>query len=220
MVPDTDFPDIRCKCAIHSHNGSGMIVPREGYLFRLYIQLSDRDAVDPHAACSGSGTRWRGLERRILSSTWVLRTTFASEWQTVRRSLASGRRDDGDHHRVCPAYVPPVVRSNMHFLTSSNHRPAHSQGEEPQSPATSHCSCASRSAMSQTWDRRREIDSFTAPPFVTRPTNHMCTDAMRNNVIPERIQDGATCARDYPAADFEQARAEDTEPPRCSLTGD
>ena len=46
MVPDTDFPDIRCKCAIHSNNGSCMIIPREGDLIRLYIQLSDRDVVD------------------------------------------------------------------------------------------------------------------------------------------------------------------------------
>ena len=35
MVPDTDFPDIRCKCAIHSNNGSCMIVPREGDKVRL-----------------------------------------------------------------------------------------------------------------------------------------------------------------------------------------
>ncbi|KAI8996410.1 FAD binding domain-containing protein [Trametes punicea] len=47
MVPDTDFPDIRCKCAVHSNNGSCMIIPREGDLVRLYIQLSDRDVVDP-----------------------------------------------------------------------------------------------------------------------------------------------------------------------------
>ncbi|KIM90285.1 hypothetical protein PILCRDRAFT_812015 [Piloderma croceum F 1598] len=47
MVPETDFPDIRYRCAIHSHNGSCMIIPREGDLIRLYIQLSDKDALDP-----------------------------------------------------------------------------------------------------------------------------------------------------------------------------
>ncbi|KZV70845.1 hypothetical protein PENSPDRAFT_685128 [Peniophora sp. CONT] len=49
MYPDesTDFPDTRCKTAIHSHNGSCMIIPREGDKIRLYIQLSDTDAVDP-----------------------------------------------------------------------------------------------------------------------------------------------------------------------------
>jgi phenol 2-monooxygenase len=47
MLPDTDFPDIRYRCAIHSHNGSCMIIPREGDLIRLYIQLSDADILDP-----------------------------------------------------------------------------------------------------------------------------------------------------------------------------
>jgi phenol 2-monooxygenase len=47
MLPETDFPDIRNRCAIHSHNGSCMIIPREGDLIRLYIQLSDKDVLDP-----------------------------------------------------------------------------------------------------------------------------------------------------------------------------
>jgi phenol 2-monooxygenase (NADPH) len=43
----TDFPDTRNKSAIHSTNGSCMIIPREGDKIRVYIQLSDTDAVDP-----------------------------------------------------------------------------------------------------------------------------------------------------------------------------
>ncbi|MCR3722042.1 MULTISPECIES: FAD-dependent monooxygenase [Prauserella salsuginis group] len=41
----TDFPDIRLKSAIHSEQGSILIIPREGgYLVRLYIELdNDRD---------------------------------------------------------------------------------------------------------------------------------------------------------------------------------
>ncbi|KAG7094171.1 hypothetical protein E1B28_007781 [Marasmius oreades] len=39
MVPDTDFPDVRSKSAIHSNNGSCMIIPREGDKIRVYIQL-------------------------------------------------------------------------------------------------------------------------------------------------------------------------------------
>ncbi|KAF4569561.1 hypothetical protein EYR40_008541 [Pleurotus pulmonarius] len=46
LVPDTDFPDIRNRCAIHSNNGSCMIIPREGDKVRLYIQLGHTDAVD------------------------------------------------------------------------------------------------------------------------------------------------------------------------------
>ncbi|EMD39328.1 hypothetical protein CERSUDRAFT_82057 [Gelatoporia subvermispora B] len=48
MVPSTDMPDIRNKCAIHSDNGSCMVIPREGDKIRLYIQLTDADVLDPH----------------------------------------------------------------------------------------------------------------------------------------------------------------------------
>ncbi|RDB15345.1 Phenol 2-monooxygenase [Hypsizygus marmoreus] len=46
MVPETDFPDIRNKCAIHSINGSCGIVPREGDKVRLYIQLGSHGELD------------------------------------------------------------------------------------------------------------------------------------------------------------------------------
>ena len=40
VIPITDFPDIRTRCAIHSEDlGSMMIIPRENKLTRLYIQL-------------------------------------------------------------------------------------------------------------------------------------------------------------------------------------
>ncbi|WLF81100.1 hypothetical protein PVL30_004896 [Lodderomyces elongisporus] len=42
MVPITDFPDIRSRCAIHSKNsGSVMVIPRENDMVRLYIQLKE-----------------------------------------------------------------------------------------------------------------------------------------------------------------------------------
>jgi phenol 2-monooxygenase len=50
LVPETDFPDMRNKTVIHSENGSCMIIPREGDEVRLYIQLSDKGALD-----SGTG---------------------------------------------------------------------------------------------------------------------------------------------------------------------
>ncbi|WP_173922875.1 FAD-binding monooxygenase [Agromyces sp. Marseille-P2726] len=39
----TDFPDIRTKCAIQSHeDGSILLIPREGgYLFRMYVDLGE-----------------------------------------------------------------------------------------------------------------------------------------------------------------------------------
>lgn len=42
MVPITNFPDIRKRCAIHSkESGSIMVIPRENELVRLYIQLNE-----------------------------------------------------------------------------------------------------------------------------------------------------------------------------------
>ena len=40
IVPITNFPDIRSRCAIHSaESGNIMLIPREGRLVRLYCQL-------------------------------------------------------------------------------------------------------------------------------------------------------------------------------------
>ena len=48
MVPDTDFPDIRNKSLIHSKNGSCLLVPREADRIRIYMQLADKDVLDPN----------------------------------------------------------------------------------------------------------------------------------------------------------------------------
>ena len=47
FIPDTDFPDIRNKCIIHSNNGACMIIPREDDKVRLYIQLDKKNFTDP-----------------------------------------------------------------------------------------------------------------------------------------------------------------------------
>jgi phenol 2-monooxygenase len=65
VIPITDFPDIRTRCAIHSESsGSMMIIPRENKLTRLYIQLKaegsgggariDRSAVTPETILSAA----------------------------------------------------------------------------------------------------------------------------------------------------------------------
>ncbi|KAI5816937.1 putative FAD monooxygenase [Pyronema omphalodes] len=44
IVPITNFPDIRNRCAIHSaEDGSVMVIPRENALVRLYIQMKEID---------------------------------------------------------------------------------------------------------------------------------------------------------------------------------
>ena len=46
LIPDTDFPDIRNKCVIHSNYGACMIIPREGDKVRLYIQLDGKNVTN------------------------------------------------------------------------------------------------------------------------------------------------------------------------------
>ncbi|KAK6706515.1 hypothetical protein SNK05_010393 [Fusarium graminearum] len=47
IVPVTNFPDIRQRCAIHSaSSGSVMVIPRENKLVRLYIQLTTTEKIN------------------------------------------------------------------------------------------------------------------------------------------------------------------------------
>ncbi|GGC91380.1 phenol 2-monooxygenase [Tersicoccus solisilvae] len=43
VLAETDFPDIRTKCAIQSHTGGSiLLIPREGgFLFRMYVDLGE-----------------------------------------------------------------------------------------------------------------------------------------------------------------------------------
>ncbi|WP_166999019.1 FAD-binding monooxygenase [Paramicrobacterium fandaimingii] len=49
VLTDTDFPDVRTKCAIQSESGSILLIPREGgYLARWYVDLGVVGAGDNH----------------------------------------------------------------------------------------------------------------------------------------------------------------------------
>ena len=51
IVPITDFPDIRMRCAIHSaDSGSVMVIPRENKLVRLYIQVTTTEKIGEQAS--------------------------------------------------------------------------------------------------------------------------------------------------------------------------
>ncbi|KAJ7140287.1 FAD binding domain-containing protein [Mycena crocata] len=86
MVPQTDFPDIRNKTAIHSENGSCMIIPREGDKVRLYIQLEGKDAVD---ASSGRIDKRRIGPHQLLEVArksfypYVFQTPDEFDWWTI-----------------------------------------------------------------------------------------------------------------------------------------
>lgn len=64
LVVDTDFPDIRRRCAIHSPAGSVMVIPREriatgDYLTRLYVQVPELEAEVPLNGCGKEGAKER-----------------------------------------------------------------------------------------------------------------------------------------------------------------
>ncbi|KAI6044088.1 FAD binding domain-containing protein [Pisolithus marmoratus] len=63
MVPDTNFPDIRNKAAIHSTHGSLMTIPREGDKVRLYVQLSEENVVEP---ATGRASKSQSSPEKIL----------------------------------------------------------------------------------------------------------------------------------------------------------
>lgn len=57
IVPITDFPDIRMRCAIHSRDaGSVMVIPRENKLVRLYIQLTTTEKIGQGGAKADRST--------------------------------------------------------------------------------------------------------------------------------------------------------------------
>ncbi|KAJ6466923.1 FAD binding domain-containing protein [Mycena sanguinolenta] len=86
MVPQTDFPDVRHKTAVHSENGSCMIIPREGDMIRLYIQLEGKDAVD---ATSGRIDKKRMGPHQLLEVArkslypYVFETPNEFHWWTI-----------------------------------------------------------------------------------------------------------------------------------------
>lgn len=93
MVPETDFPDIRNRCAIHSSNGSCMIIPREGDRVRLYIQLNDADVVD---AATGrlDRNRIRGADQLLAVARksfhpYTMATPAEIDWWTLYISASA-----------------------------------------------------------------------------------------------------------------------------------
>ncbi|KAF8262308.1 FAD binding domain-containing protein [Lactarius quietus] len=89
IVPseDSDFPDARNKAAIHSTNGSCMIIPREGDMIRLYIQLSNTDAVNPATGRVDPGhynpQRLMEVANKTLQPYTINAVSDQIEWWTI-----------------------------------------------------------------------------------------------------------------------------------------
>ncbi|KAH8882508.1 phenol hydroxylase [Thozetella sp. PMI_491] len=101
IIPITDFPDIRMRCAIHSaENGSLMVIPRENGLVRLYIQLKE---VTPDA--SGRADRSKitpevifGAAQKILSP-YKIDYEYCDWWTAYQIGQRVGNNFDA-HRRV------------------------------------------------------------------------------------------------------------------------
>jgi hypothetical protein len=82
-VPETNFPDIRNRCAIHSESGSCMVIPREGDKVRLYIQLSDKQVLDPATG---------RVDKNKVSTDLLLQVAISLRLRPASRSLSIRRR--------------------------------------------------------------------------------------------------------------------------------
>jgi phenol 2-monooxygenase len=72
IIPITDFPDIRMRCAVHSaSSGSLMVIPRENKLVRLYIQLTE---IKPDA--SGRADRSQITPDTIIKAAQKILTPY------------------------------------------------------------------------------------------------------------------------------------------------
>lgn len=68
VLAETDFPDIRTKCAIQSHDGGNiLLIPREGnYLFRMYVDLGEVSGHGGRAVRDTSQQEVEAHANRIL----------------------------------------------------------------------------------------------------------------------------------------------------------
>ncbi|POS71650.1 phenol hydroxylase [Diaporthe helianthi] len=101
IIPITDFPDIRMRCAIHSaEHGSLMVIPREKKLVRLYIQLkevtpdatgrADRSKITPDLIFSAA--------KRILQP-YKLEYEYCDWWTAYQIGQRVGT-DFSSHNRI------------------------------------------------------------------------------------------------------------------------
>ena len=102
VVVDTDFPDWRTKCAIHSQAGSILHIPREGgYLCRVYVDLGVVAEDDNHKV------RETPIEKIIEKANEIYAPYFVDvkmvAWHSVYEvghRLVDAFDDDNDDPRV------------------------------------------------------------------------------------------------------------------------
>ncbi|KAF5875687.1 putative fad binding domain protein [Botrytis fragariae] len=75
IIPLTNFPDIRMRCAIHSSkSGSMMVIPRENKLVRLYIQITTTEI-------GSKIERWSINPKMILDSAQKIMAPYKIDYE-------------------------------------------------------------------------------------------------------------------------------------------
>lgn len=99
ILPDSDFPDIRNRTAVHSNYGSCMIIPREGDKIRVYILLED-DLISKAISSSGRVDKSKLTPDQLLStaqkifSPYKLQARNGFEWWTIYMSKSPSNVSD------------------------------------------------------------------------------------------------------------------------------
>lgn len=65
-VVQTNFPDIKTKCTIHSDSGSIMVIPREDNMVRLYVQIASSTDPDWNPRKSATVEEVQEAAKKIL----------------------------------------------------------------------------------------------------------------------------------------------------------
>ena len=106
MVPDTDFPDIRNHCAIHSTHGSCMVIPREGDIVRLYIQLDSKEMLD---------TTGRGIDKNKMGPHALLEVCGDLFWLVACSIPALLRRLRDDHYLLFQSKLLKILTGGQYI---------------------------------------------------------------------------------------------------------
>lgn len=75
-VVQTNFPDIKMKCTIHSDSGSIMVIPRENNMVRLYIQIASSTDSDWNPRKTATTEEVQTAAKRIMKPYYI-------EWDRV-----------------------------------------------------------------------------------------------------------------------------------------
>jgi phenol 2-monooxygenase len=99
LIVDTDFPDIRRRCAIHSARGSVMVIPRERiatgeYLTRLYVHVQEEVKPDNDIAAEEGVEGVKKSEAKARREKITMESILAQAQEVLKPYYIKPRRED------------------------------------------------------------------------------------------------------------------------------